>query len=117
MAAATDDILYCNAYESPDGIGYQFSRASVISVEAVIPRRNHHTGLMAAMIGGGVLFGMAAARGTDAGHAAEIGAIGALVTGAAGAPMALDQRNDDQWVTVIYRPRTSRLTGLPARVR
>jgi hypothetical protein len=108
MAAATDDALYCDAPESPGGSGWQFDRAAVISVEATVLKKNHHPGLIAAAIVGGVLVGLAASHGTDAAHAAGAGAIGAVVTAGAGAPMALSQP-DGSWETVVYRPRVARV--------
>ena len=108
LAAATDDALYCDAPESPAGSGWQFDRAAVISVQATISRRNHHPGLLAAMIGGGLIVGAVATRSTSAGNAAKAGAIGALITGAAGVPMAMSTPDSD-WVTVVYRPRVVRV--------
>ena len=107
FAAATDDTLFCDAPESPGGTGWQFDRAAVISVEATILRKNRHPGLMAAMIAGGMIVGIAATRNMGAGGAAAAGAIGAAVVGAAGAPVAFSQPDED-WVTVVYRPRVSR---------
>jgi hypothetical protein len=110
FAAATDDALYCDALENPGGTGWQFDRASVVSVEATILKKNWHPGLVAAMIAGGTLVGLAATGGMSAGRAAGAGAIGAVITGAAGAPIALSQP-DEHWVTVVYRPRVSRISA------
>jgi hypothetical protein len=107
FAAATDDALFCDAPESPGGSGWQFDRPAVISVEATILRKNHHPGLIAAAITGGLLVGFAATRGTDAAHAAGAGAIGAVAVAGAGAPVAFSQPDED-WVTVVYRPRVAR---------
>jgi hypothetical protein len=107
MAAATDDALYCDAPESPGGTGWQFERAAVVSVEATVLKKNHHPGLMAAMIAGGIVVGIAASGNMSAGKAAGAGAIGAVATGAAGVPLALSQPDGD-WVRVVYRPRVSR---------
>ncbi len=108
MAAATDDALFCDAPESSGGQGWQFDRATVISVEATVLRKNHHPGLIAAAVVGGVLVGLAASHGMDAAHAAGAGAIGAVVTAGAGAPIALSQP-DGSWETVVYRPRVTRV--------
>jgi hypothetical protein len=116
LAAATDDALYCDAPESPAGSGWQFDRAAVISVQATIARRNHHPGLLAAMIGGGMIVGMVATRSTNAGNAVKAGAIGALITGAAGAPLAMSTR-DSEWETVVYRPRVVRVAQAGTTVR
>jgi len=110
LAAATDDALYCDAPESPAGAGWVFDRAAVISVQATIARRNHHPGLLAAMIGGGLIVGVVATRSTSAGNAAKAAAIGALITGAAGVPMAMSTPDSD-WVTVVYRPRVTRVAA------
>lgn len=109
FAAATNDALFCDAPESPGGTGWQFERSSVVSVEATILKKNWHPGLVGAMIAGGTLVGLAATHGASAGRAAGIGAIGAVITGAVGAPMALSQP-DERWVTVVYRPRFARRT-------
>jgi hypothetical protein len=113
FAAATDDTLFCDAPESPGGTGWQFERASVISVEATVLKKNHHPGLIAAAITGGVLVGLMASGGMDAAHAAGAGAVGAVVTAGIGAPMALSQP-DEHWVTVVYRPRVSRQSATVA---
>ena len=110
LAAATDDALYCDAPESPAGSGWVFDRAAVISVQATIARRNHHPGLLAAMIGGGLIVGVVATRSTNAGNAAKAGAIGALITGAAGAPLAISTPGSE-WETVVYRPTVTRVAA------
>jgi hypothetical protein len=107
MAAATDDALFCDAPESPNGTGWQFERAAVISVQATILKKNHHPVWIASMIAGGTLVGLAATHSMSAGRAAGAGAIGAVITGGIGAPMVLAQPDGD-WVTVVYRPRVSR---------
>lgn len=108
FADATDDGLYCDTPESPDGTGWVFERPSVISVQATILQRNHHPGWMAATLAGGLIVGVLATRSTSAGNAAKAGAIGALITGGAGVPLAMSTP-DSQWVTVVYRPRVSRV--------
>lgn len=86
FAGATDAYLFCDPPGSPAGTGYRFERATVLDVKVVRPPRNWHPGLLSAMIGGGLIVGIAATAQTDAGHAAEAGLMGALVTGAIAAP-------------------------------
>jgi hypothetical protein len=116
FAAATDDALFCNDPGSAAGTGWQFDRARVISVAATILRKNHHPGWMAATIAGGLVVGLLATRSTSAGGAAAAGALGAAVVGAAGAPLALSQP-DENWVTVVYRPRVSQQPPPAAKKR
>ena len=109
MAAATDDALFCDAPESPGEAGWQFDRATVVSVEATVRRKNHHPVWIGATIASGLFFGIAAARNhADAGAALGAGVTAAAVTGAIGAPIAMAQPNED-WVTVVYRPKVSRV--------
>jgi hypothetical protein len=107
MAAATDNALFCDAPESPNGTGWQFDRAAVVSVQATVPRKNYHPVWIASMIAGGTLAGLAATHSMSASRAAGTGAIAAVITGGIGAPMVLAQPDED-WVTVVYRPRVSR---------
>ncbi|UWZ83899.1 hypothetical protein [Occallatibacter riparius] len=108
MAAATDDALFCDAAESPGGQGWQFDRATVISVEATVLRKNHHPVWIGATIASGLLIGISAARNhADAGTAAAAGVTAAAVAGVVGAPIALSEP-DGEWVTVVYRPRVAR---------
>jgi hypothetical protein len=86
----------------------------VVSVSATIPRKNHHPGWIAATLAGGLVVGLLAARTTSAGGAATAGMIGAGVVGIAGAPLALSQP-DEEWVTVVYRPRVSRQSAPAAK--
>lgn len=88
FAGATNDFLFCDPPGSPEGTGYRFERATVLDVKVVKPPRNWHPGLLSAMIGGGLVVGIAATQYTDAGHAAQAGLIGALVSGAIAAPFA-----------------------------
>ena len=88
FAGATDAYLFCDPPGTPAGTGYRFDRAAVLDVRVVRPRRNWHPGLLSAMVGGGLIVGIAATANTDAGHAAEAGFVGALVTGAIAAPFA-----------------------------
>ena len=114
FASATDDALFCNDPGSAPGAGWQFDRARVISVSATIPRKNHHPGWIAATLAGGLVVGLLAARTTSAGGAATAGMIGAGVVGIAGAPLALSQPDED-WITVVYRPRVSRQSAPAAK--
>ncbi len=98
FAGATDAYLFCNPQGNPPGVGYRFDRASVQSVDLDAPaqngarfeqpERNYHPAWLASMIGGGLIVGIIATQTTDAGDAARAGAIGALVVGAIGAPLA-----------------------------
>ena len=89
FAGATDDSLFCDPPGSLAGTGYRFERATVLDVKVVRPPRNWHPGFLSAMIGGGILTGLAATHSTDAGNAAKYGAIGALVTGVIASPFLL----------------------------
>ncbi|HEY2858946.1 MAG TPA: hypothetical protein VGJ21_11060 [Terracidiphilus sp.] len=111
FAAATDETLYCNEPGNATDPGLQFCRADVLSVQATILHKNHHPVWIASMIAGGVITGILATSGASAGRAAGIGVVGAAITGVIGGPLALSSP-DERWVTVIYRPRVSRL---PAR--
>jgi hypothetical protein len=90
----TDAYLFCDPPGSPVGTGYQFDRASVLDVRVMREPHNWHPGLLSAMVGGGLIVGIAATGQTDAGHAAQAGLIGALVTGAIAAPLAFLQPQD-----------------------
>lgn len=107
-ASATDTALYCDAAGSPDGTGYRLERATVIYVELETPRPsvNHHPVWISCMIAGGILSGLTASQETDAGHAAGVGAIGALIVGAIGTPMVLANQDSGPSQPVIYGQRT-----------
>jgi hypothetical protein len=94
FAGATDAYLFCDPPGSPAGTGYQFERGTVLDVRVVRAPHNWHPGLLSAMIGGGLIVGIAATAQTDAGHAAQAGLLGALVTGAIAAPMAFLRPQD-----------------------
>jgi hypothetical protein len=111
FAGATEDALFCDAPGSPEGTGYSFERAKVISVEASRPERNYHPVWIASIIAGGLAVGLIATKSNDAGDAARIGGIGALVVGAIGAPIALLQSQDRPMVSVVYRPHGFRFHG------
>ena len=40
FAGATDDALFCDPADAPEGTGYRFDRAAVITVEVQRPERN-----------------------------------------------------------------------------
>jgi len=86
FAGASDAYLWCDPPGSPAGTGYRFERDSVLDVTVVRPPHNWHPGLLSAMIGGGLIVGIAATSSTDAGQAAQAGLVGALVSGAIAAP-------------------------------
>jgi hypothetical protein len=109
FAGATDDALFCDAPGAPDGSGYRFERGTVISVQATRPAYNYHPAWIAAVIGGGLTVGIIAAQSNDAGDAAKIGAVGALVVGAIGAPLALLQPHSGG--VAVYRPHALRFGG------
>lgn len=96
FSSATEDAIFCDAPNSPDGSGYRFDRAAVTYVEELAPppKPNHHPVWLSSMIAGGILVGLAAAEDTDAGHAAALGALGAVIVGGIGAPMALLNQNN-----------------------
>lgn len=95
---ATAEYLDCHPPAQPGGVGYRFHRDDVLSVdpEQWVPKngqersagRSPHPAWISSMIAGGFIVGFIATSTTDAGHAAAAGAIGALVTGAIGAPLA-----------------------------
>jgi hypothetical protein len=121
FAGATTSYLDCNPVGNPPGTGFRFNRADVLSVELDRPeqyapqaahaKHNYHPAWLASMIAGGCVVGFIATRSTDAGHAAEAGAIGALVTGAIGAPLAF--MPPDQFVSPM-RPQFG--IGIPLRL-
>jgi hypothetical protein len=112
FSGTTDDALFCDVPGSPEGTGYSFERPSVISVEATRPGRNHHPAWIASIIAGGLVTGLVATRTNDARDAATIGAVGALVVGAIGAPLAFLQPHDGPMVSVVYRPHAFKFHGL-----
>jgi hypothetical protein len=95
---ATETYLDCRPAGDPPGVGYRFDRASVASVDLDFPAengaqfqrppRNYHPVWIASMLAGGLLVGLAATHTTDDGNAAKAGAVGALVVGLIGAPLA-----------------------------
>jgi hypothetical protein len=107
FAGATDAYLFCDPPGSPEGTGYRFERATVLDVKVVRPPRNWHPGLLSAMIGGGLIVGITATAQTDAGHAAQAGFIGALVSGAIAAPFVFLPPPPDRnafGVGIAFRP-------------
>ena len=107
FAGATDAYLFCDPLRNPASTGYQFERASVLDVRVMREPLNWHPGLLSAMIGGGLITGITATSHTDAGHAAQIGVIGALVSGAIAAPVVFLQPQNmygGVGVGVAFRP-------------
>jgi hypothetical protein len=98
FSSATDAYLFCNPPGNPPGVGFRFDRASVIAVDLDLPqnsaaqfaapRHNYHPVWLSSIIAGGLIVGLVATRTTDAGGAAQAGAIGAAVVAAIGAPLA-----------------------------
>jgi hypothetical protein len=98
FAGATAAFLFCDPPGNPPGVGYRFDRASVISVtldqplptgaQFSQPHPNYHPFWLSSIVAGGLLVGICATRTMDAGDSARAGAIGALVVGAIGAPLA-----------------------------
>jgi hypothetical protein len=111
FAGATDDALFCDPADAPEGTGYRFDRAAVITVEMQRPERNWHPAWMASMIAGGLVVGLVATKTNDAGDSARLGAIGALVVGGIGAPLAFLPSGDRSMVAVVYRPHAFRFHG------
>ena len=120
FTVATDDYLDCHPPSQPSGVDYRFDRDSVLSVDPENLRpnetrhrtaeRSSHPAWISSMIAGGILVGFIATRTTDAGHAAEGGAIGALVTGAIGAPLAFMPRDAQSYSPPPYG------IGIPLRL-
>jgi len=98
FAGATGAYLVCDPPGNPQGVGFRFDRASIISVDLdrpapasaqfAAPERNYHPAWIASILAGGLIVGICATRSTDDGHAAQAGAVGALVVAAIGAPLA-----------------------------
>lgn len=112
FTAATADYLDCHPPAQPSGVGYRFNRNSVLSVDPEnwqpnqmrqgVAERSSHPAWISSMIAGGIIVGFIAARNTDAAHAAEAGAIGALVVGAIGAPLAFMPRDSQPYGPTPY---------------
>ena len=116
FASATETALYCDSPNSPDGTGYRIDRRTVMYVELEIPKPapNRHPVWISSMIAGGILVGFAATQDTSDGHAAADGAIGALIVGVIGAPLAMmNSNNGPAPVPVIYGSRA--MISLPLR--
>ncbi|MGA7245839.1 MAG: hypothetical protein WBX19_21835 [Terracidiphilus sp.] len=97
FAGVTDAYLFCNPPGNPPDTGFRFDRAQVLSVDRDWPgqarpkaasQRNYHPAWIASMIAGGIIVGLIASQGTDAGKATEDGFIGAGIVGLIGAPLA-----------------------------
>jgi hypothetical protein len=105
FARATEASLDCNPFGNPPDTGFRFNRIDVISVELDRPGQNalqgkhathnYHPGWIASMVVGGTLMGVAFAQQVSAGHAAEGGAISAVIIGAIGAPIAFSSSNQN----------------------
>ncbi len=97
FAGVTDTYLFCNPPGNPPDTGFRFDRAQVLSVDRDWPgqarpkaasQRNYHPAWIASMIAGGIIVGLIASQGTDAGKATQDGFIGAGIVGLIGAPLA-----------------------------
>lgn len=121
FTGATEAYLFCSPAGNPPGVGYRFDRGRVAGVDLDLPARNsaqfeqpqpnYHPAWIASMIGGGLITGLVATRSMDAGDAARIGLIGALVVGAIGVPLAfLPQPGDGG---LAFRPHRFAHARLP----
>jgi hypothetical protein len=104
FAGTTEACLFCD----PPGpqlnqAGYQFDRASVVSVMESRPATDLHPGLLLAMAIVGTAFGIASTRNTDDRGAAAIGLISAGMVGAIGY-RAILMRDEDGGSGFAYRP-------------
>jgi hypothetical protein len=98
FAGVTEAHLFCNPPGNPAGVGFRFNLADVLGVDldlphpapaqATSPERNYHPAWISSMIAGGIIVGLVASQHTDAGRAAQDGAIGAGIVGLIGAPLA-----------------------------
>jgi hypothetical protein len=121
FTSATDAYLFCDPPGNPPGVGFRFDRASVVSVDIDLPsqpgaqftapERNYHPVWISSMLGAGLFVGIIASRTTDAGGAAQAGAIAAGVVGLIGAPLAFLPRW--QQTGVAYQPRGAALVRIP----
>ena len=97
FAGATEDALFCDAQGAPDGSGYRFERATVISVRAERAKRNYHPFLIGSMIAVGTVVGVRVASNADAGSGAGAGVLAAVMTGGIGALSANPQLLSPGW--------------------
>ena len=122
FAEATEAYLDCNPVGNPPGTGFRFNRADVISVELDRPGQNalqaapkvhnYHPVWISSIIAGGLISGLVASQSNNTGDSVRIGAIGALVVGAIGAPMTFFPR--DQFASSA---RPGFAVGIPFRLR
>jgi hypothetical protein len=103
FSSATDTYLFCAPPGNPPGVGFRFDRDAIVSVDLDLPsqtraqftapQRNYHPVWISSMLGAGLFVGLIASRATDAGSAAQAGAIAAGVVGLIGAPLAFLPRS------------------------
>ena len=85
FAGATDASLFCDPLNPRvDRPGYEFDRASVVSVRESHAENNWHPVLLTAMAVVGTAFGIAATRSMDGRGAATVGLLSAGVVGLIG---------------------------------
>lgn len=121
FAEATAAYLDCNPAGNPPATGFRFNHIDVVSVQLDLPgqktaqsartQHNYHPAWFASMVIGGTLMGVGFAHTTDAAHAAEGGAISALLVGAVGAPFAFSPGQN----FIPARPQFA--VGIPFRMR
>lgn len=114
FAGINNDYLFCNPAGNPPGVGYRFDRAEVASVDLDRPgaptaqarrtERNYHPAWISSIIAGGIVVGLCASQGTDAGHATQDGFIGAAIVGLIGAPFAFLPHPQPALVGPVYPP-------------
>jgi uncharacterized membrane protein YeaQ/YmgE (transglycosylase-associated protein family) len=112
FAGVTAAYLFCNPPGNPQGVGFRFDHADVLSVDfdsphpmqAQISQRqtNYHPAWISSMIAGGMVVGLVASQNTNAGKAAQDGFIGAAVVGLIGAPFAFLPHPDLAFPTPAY---------------
>ncbi len=98
FAGVTDAYLFCNPPGNPPGAGFRIDHANVLSVDLDVPsqntaktmrsQHNYHPAWISSMIAGGIIVGIIASQGTNAGRATEDAFIGAGIVGLIGAPLA-----------------------------
>ncbi|HWE85463.1 MAG TPA: hypothetical protein VG267_10995 [Terracidiphilus sp.] len=119
FASSTDAALFCDAAGSPDGTGFRFERATLLYVELTMPqpRPDHHPAWISSMIAGGILVGLCATATTSDGRAAADGAIGALIVGAIGAPLAYMNRDNGSPPGPVVYGRRALVSVPPGKLR
>jgi hypothetical protein len=121
FSSATDAYLFCDPPGNPPGVGFRFDRAAIVSVDLDLPaqtgaqftapERSYHPVWISSMLGAGLFAGLIASRATDAGSAAQAGALAAGVVGLIGAPLAFLPRW--QQTGVAYQSRGTALVRIP----